>query len=165
MKKLIVCFSIMTALTMGAKAQSITAPTVNAPKYVNIDSSLTTVHTMNKILLEAMPGYQLAPGDGDAAETAFIFTDASSQQLRVLYASKPSRGQKVISRISIVGDKQTLEVVYKKLFNSTRKTDVDKHTYQLDYFDYNGKKHYVRFDPDTENNLGADNWAIIIGKY
>lgn len=154
-----------TALATAANAQSVIAPTVTAPKYVNVDSGFTTIRSMNKILLDAMAGYQQTGGDAEGMETTFMFTSATSQPIRVVYASKYNRGSKVISRISIVGDLHDLEMVYKNLFNSSRKIDVNKHTYQLDYFDYNGKKHYVRFDPDTEDNANSTDWVIIIGKY
>lgn len=165
MRKLITCFSIIAAIAYGAKAQSVTAPTVNAPGYVNIDSSINTIGTMNKALQNIMTGYKQATTDENPMETGFVFTSSTAQPLRVLYATKNSRGTKVISRISIIGDMNDLEGIYKNLFNSNRKIDVNKNTYQLDYFDYNGKKHYVRFDPDTENNQGTNNWSIIIGKY
>lgn len=165
MKKMILLLQLV-AICVVAKAQSVSVPTINAPEYLNIDSSVTTTASMNKALMANAQNYAITNGDSSlTAEKNFTYTNNANQQLKVVYSIKTNRYGTVVNRINVRGKVEELLKIYNTFFHADRSLDIVKNTYQLDYFMYNGKKFYARFDPDTENNAGTDNWSIIIGKY
>jgi hypothetical protein len=165
MKKIIIVLQFVL-IAIAANAQSVSVPTINAPQYLNIDSSVNTTSIMNIGLMANAKDYMLKGGDSTVpTEKTFIFGNSASQQIKVIYSIKTNRYGTVVNRISIRGKVDELLKIYNSFFHADRSLDIVKNTYQLDYFDYNGRKFYARFDPDTENNSGTDNWSIIIGKY
>ncbi|RYE26298.1 MAG: hypothetical protein EOP51_00990 [Sphingobacteriales bacterium] len=165
MKKIFLLLQFVL-VAIAANAQSVTVPTINAPKYLNIDSSITTTGLMNGGLMANAKDYSLKAGDSTLpAEKVFTYATPTGQQLKVVYSIKTNRYGTIVNRISIRGKVDELLKIYNAFFHADRSLDIVKNTYQLDYFDYNGRKFYARFDPDTENNSGTDNWSIIIGKY
>lgn len=141
------------------------AQNINPPSYINIDSSATTAHKLNYFLQQFAPGYKPNSADSTAGEKKYTYINAAGNTLTVVYNLKMFRGVHIISKVAIRGNINELEIIYNKLFKANRKMDIEKNTYQLDYFMYNERKFYVQFDPDRENNAGTDNWSIIIGKY
>ncbi len=164
MKK--IALTIALIIPVLTFAQSVSVPTINAPSYLNIDSSITSIFQMNGALMANAHNYSLKNSDSTlSSEKSFAYINSAGQQLKIVYSIKTNRYGTTVNRISIRGKVDELLKIYNAFFHSDRSLDIVKNTYQLDYFDYNGRKFYARFDPDTENNSGTDNWSIIIGKY
>ncbi len=165
MKKTILLLQLVI-IAIVANAQSVSVPTINAPAYLNIDSSVTTTPAMNDAMMANAHDYSIKSADSSLpAEKTFIYVNNAAQQLKIIYSVKTNRYGTVVNRINVRGKVEELLKIYNAFFHADRSLDIVKNTYQLDYFMYNGRKFYARFDPDTENNAGTDNWSIIIGKY
>lgn len=137
---------------------------LSTPKYLPIGEQVNAVVEMNALINTFIPDFEQARMDTNNRERIYVYTNSHGKKVHILYTYGVNSYVKIVNRIAINGDKEDILRIYNGYFNTDRTINPKKHTYQLDFFEYNNKKFHARMDPEIEDNQVVS-WSIYIGKY
>ncbi|RYD57722.1 MAG: hypothetical protein EOP56_08075 [Sphingobacteriales bacterium] len=137
---------------------------LSTPKYLPIGEQVNAVVEMNALINSFVPDYEQTRMDTNNRERIYVYTNPAGHKLYILYTYGVNSRAKMVNRISINGDQNDVLKIYNGYFNTDRTINPKKHTYQLDFFEYNGMKYHARMDPEIEDSKVVS-WSIYIGKY
>lgn len=164
MKRLLFLLLMVTAVNFSYAQWVEHTPLLSTPKYLPIGEQVNAAVEMNSLINSYLPEFTLEGMDTNNRERIYTFSEPHGRKLRVLYTYGIHTSPKIISRISINGAREDIVRVYNGYFNTDRVINPDKHTYQLDFFDYNDQRYHARMDPEIEDKK-VISWSIYIGKY
>lgn len=139
-------------------------PLLSTPKYLPIGEQVNAVVEMNALINSFIPDFEQSKMDTNNRERIYTYTNPAGHKVYILYTYGVNKSSKIVNRVTINGDKDDVLKIYNGYFNTDRTINPNKHTYQLDFFEYNDKKYHARMDPEMEDGK-VQSWSIYIGKY
>jgi hypothetical protein len=164
MKRLLFLLLLVTATHFSYAQWTEHTPLLSSPKFLPIGEPVTAVNEMNAMINGFIPDYTFETMDTNNRERIYTYGNAHGDKVLILYTYGINKSPKIVNRVSVNGKKEDILRIYNGYFNTDRKINPNKHTYQLDFFEYNDEKYHARMDPEIENNKVVS-WSIYIGKY